>query len=47
LTFFAALPNKDRQFAFVDGVAHVAVLGINRHRVWHVMSEFLTYPAKV
>ncbi len=47
LAFFAALPNKDRQFAFVDGVAHVAVLGINRHRVWHVMSEFLTYPAKV
>ena len=47
LEFFGKLPNKDRQFAFMDGVAHVAVLGINRGRIWHVMEEFFTYPWKV
>ena len=44
LNFFAALPNRDKQFVFMSGVAHVAVLGTNRHRLWHVMREFLTYP---
>jgi pimeloyl-ACP methyl ester carboxylesterase len=43
--FFAQLPNKDKQFAMMQGVAHVAVLGINRHRIWHVMREFFTYPS--
>ncbi|MFC0410696.1 alpha/beta hydrolase [Roseomonas elaeocarpi] len=43
--FFSKLPNKDRQFAMMQGVAHIAVLGINRHRIWHVMHEFFTYPA--
>lgn len=44
LDFFGQLPNKDKQFAMMKGVAHVAVLGINRHRIWHVMHEFFTYP---
>ncbi len=44
MDFFALLPNKDKQFAMMKGVAHVAVLGINRHRIWHVMKEFFTYP---
>lgn len=44
LEFFGKLPNKDKQFAMMTGVAHVAVLGLNRHRIWHVMQEFLTYP---
>jgi pimeloyl-ACP methyl ester carboxylesterase len=43
--FFSQLPNKDKQLFFVKGVAHAAVLGINRHRIWHVMREFLTYPS--
>jgi len=45
MKFFSLLPNRDKQFIFMRGVAHVAVLGINRHRLWHVMREFLTYPA--
>lgn len=45
LAFFGKLPSKDKQFAMMTGVAHVAVLGINRHRIWHVMHEFLTYPS--
>jgi pimeloyl-ACP methyl ester carboxylesterase len=46
LEFFSKLPSKDKQFAMMTGVAHVAVLGINRHRIWHVMKEFFTYPAQ-
>jgi pimeloyl-ACP methyl ester carboxylesterase len=45
--FFSKLPNKDRQFAMMSGVAHVAVLGTNRQKIWHVMKEFFTYPVKI
>ena len=44
IEFFTKLPNKDKQFAMMKGIAHVAVLGINRHRIWHVMHEFFTMP---
>ena len=42
--FFAKLATKDKQFAMSRGIAHVAVLGINRHRVLHAMRAFLTMP---
>ena len=44
LDFFSQLPNKDKQFCEIEGVAHVAVLGINRQRIWHVMHSFYTLP---
>lgn len=44
LDFFSKLPSPDRQFAILDGVAHIAVLGRNRHRVLHAMHAFLTLP---
>jgi pimeloyl-ACP methyl ester carboxylesterase len=44
LDFFSQLPNKDKQFCEIKGVAHVAVLGINRHRIWHAMHAFFTMP---
>lgn len=44
--FFSQLPNKDKQFSEIKGVAHVAVLGINRRRIWHVMQSFYTMPAQ-
>lgn len=44
LDFFGRLPSPDRQFAILDGVAHIAVLGRNRHRILHVMHSFLTLP---
>lgn len=47
LEFFGKLPSKDRQFAITDGVAHVAVLGTNRFRVFHAMLAFLTQPPLV
>lgn len=47
LAFFKALPNKDKQFAILPGQAHVAPLGVNRRRFWHVMASFLTIPPRV
>lgn len=44
MEFFGKLPSKDKQFIMMRGIAHVAVLGINRHRVYHAMLEFLTMP---
>lgn len=47
LAFFKALPNKDKQFVILPGQAHVAPLGVNRRRFWHVMASFLTMPPRV
>jgi pimeloyl-ACP methyl ester carboxylesterase len=44
LRFYAALPNKDKQFVMIAGQTHAGGLGINRHRLWHVVHAFLTYP---
>ena len=32
LRFYSLLPNKDKQFAMIAGIAHAGALGINRHR---------------
>lgn len=44
LRFYAALPNKDKQFVMIAGLAHSGGLSVNRHRVWHAAHSFLTYP---
>ena len=44
LRFYAELPSKDKQFAFISGLAHNSTLGINRHKVRHVIHVFLTMP---
>ena len=44
LRFYKALPNTDKQFIMIAGIAHSGGLGINRHRLWHVVHAFLTYP---
>ena len=44
MRFYAALPNKDKQFVMIAGLAHSGGLSINRHRVWHAVHSFLTYP---
>ena len=44
LEFFGKLPSADKQFVKLSGIAHVAVLGKNRHRVWHAMAAFLDLP---
>jgi pimeloyl-ACP methyl ester carboxylesterase len=42
--FYKRLPNGDRQFAILPGMAHSVVLGRNRRIFWHVMRAFLTIP---
>jgi pimeloyl-ACP methyl ester carboxylesterase len=45
LDFYQKLPNSDRQFAILPGLAHSLHLGINRHVTWHVVHAFLSQPA--
>jgi pimeloyl-ACP methyl ester carboxylesterase len=44
MRFYAALPNKDKQFVMIAGQTHSGGLGINRHRMWHWVHAFLAYP---
>jgi alpha-beta hydrolase superfamily lysophospholipase len=44
LRFYAALPNKDKQFVMLAGIVHSGGLGINRHRLWHAVHAFPTFP---
>ena len=44
LEFFKLLPNPDKQFMFLAGLTHAGTMGLNRHRILHVMHAFLTYP---
>ena len=42
--FFKLLPNGDRQFVILPGLAHSVVSGLNRQLFWHAMRAFLTLP---
>ena len=44
LRFYAALPSRDKQFIMIAGQAHAGGQGLNRHRLWHAVHAFLTYP---
>jgi pimeloyl-ACP methyl ester carboxylesterase len=44
LAFYQALPNGDRAFAVLPGMAHSVVWGINRQLFWHAMHGFLKQP---
>jgi alpha-beta hydrolase superfamily lysophospholipase len=47
LNFYRKLPNSDRQFAILPGMAHSLVLGLNRHQLWHIMRAFLEMPPRL
>ena len=47
VAFFKLLPNGDRQFVILPGMAHSVVLGLNRELFWHAMHSFLTPPKAV
>jgi len=47
LNFYRKLPNSDRQFAILPGMAHSLVLGLNRHQLWHVTRAFLDMPPRL
>jgi alpha-beta hydrolase superfamily lysophospholipase len=45
--FFARLPNPDKQIVKIGGLAHTAILGVNRARFFHALHSFLSMPARV
>ena len=47
LSFFTALPNKDKQLVMVTGQAHNTTIGINRQRFWHALNDFLSIPPRI
>jgi pimeloyl-ACP methyl ester carboxylesterase len=47
INFFRLLPNPDKQFIVVAGQAHSSTLGINRHRFFHILESFVTFPARL
>ncbi len=47
MAFFARLANPDKQLVKIGGLAHTAILGVNRARFWHALDSFLSMPARV
>jgi alpha-beta hydrolase superfamily lysophospholipase len=47
LGFYARLPNPDKQLVKIAGLAHTAILGVNRARFWHALHSFLAMPPRV
>jgi pimeloyl-ACP methyl ester carboxylesterase len=44
LAFYNKLPNGDRQFSVMPGMAHSVIWGINRQMFWHAMHAYLAAP---
>jgi pimeloyl-ACP methyl ester carboxylesterase len=47
LAFYAKLPSADKQLLKIAGLAHTAMLGVNRARFWHALHSFLSMPPRV
>ena len=47
LDFFAQLPTSDKQIVKIGGLAHTAMLGVNRARFFHALHSFLSMPTRV
>jgi pimeloyl-ACP methyl ester carboxylesterase len=47
LAFFSKLPSADKQLVKISGLAHTAILGVNRARFWHALNAFLSMPARI
>jgi alpha-beta hydrolase superfamily lysophospholipase len=47
LAFYARLTNPDKQLVKIAGLAHTAILGVNRARFWHALDSFLSMPPRV
>jgi len=45
--FFNQMPNGDRQFVILPGVAHSVVLATNRTLFWHATKAFLEMPTPI
>ena len=44
---FARLPTADKELVKISGLAHTALLGVNRARFHHALHAFLSMPARV
>ena len=44
LAFYSRLPNPDKSMIKIAGLAHAALLGVNRHRLYHAVHSFMTMP---
>ncbi|HEX2139014.1 MAG TPA: alpha/beta fold hydrolase [Woeseiaceae bacterium] len=44
LNFYKALPNGDKHFSVMANSAHIAPLGVNRQRFYHLLRWFLELP---
>jgi pimeloyl-ACP methyl ester carboxylesterase len=47
LAFYAKIPSADKQLLKIAGLAHTALLGVNRGRFFHALDSFLTMPELV
>jgi pimeloyl-ACP methyl ester carboxylesterase len=44
LAFYSRLPHPDKSIIKIGGLAHAALLGVNRHRLYHAVHGFITMP---
>jgi pimeloyl-ACP methyl ester carboxylesterase len=47
MAFFGKLPSADKELVKIGGLAHTALLGVNRGRFFHALHGFLTMPARI
>jgi pimeloyl-ACP methyl ester carboxylesterase len=47
LGFYARLPNPDKQLVKIGGLAHTAILGVNRARFYHAVDSFVSMPPRI
>jgi pimeloyl-ACP methyl ester carboxylesterase len=47
MDFYGQLPHPDKQMVKIGGLAHTALLGVNRGRFHHALHAFLSMPARV
>jgi alpha-beta hydrolase superfamily lysophospholipase len=47
LKFFEKLPNPDKQFAVMPGIAHASFQQKNYELVYHILASFFAQPAPV
>jgi len=47
MAFFGKLPSPDKELVKISGLAHTALLGVNRARFHHALHAFLTMPPRV
>jgi pimeloyl-ACP methyl ester carboxylesterase len=45
-SFLTKLPNPDKQLSILAGSAHIAPFGLNAHRFYHIMFDFLDMPER-